>query len=103
MTGSRFSEVWRVARCSGASLLALLSLADNAGGSGGPDDFWADVPIPVVAHASRVSATALQHILKVLEEDGLIAGLTIENNRIRCWLACLEQCGSALAAGGNHQ
>ena len=103
MAVEHFSRMWRVAPCLGASLLALLSLADNAGGSGEPDDLWADAQVPAVAHAARVSATALQHILKTLEVDGLIAELIIEQNRIRCWLACLERCGPALAAGGNHQ
>lgn len=103
MTLSHFSNVWGVAPCSGASLLALLSLADNAGGSGDPNDLWADAQLSAVAHAARVNATALQHILKMLEVDGLISELTVRQCRIRCWLACLEQCGPDLAPGGNHQ
>ena len=103
MAVEHFSHMWRVAPCSGASLLALLSLADNAGGSGDPDNLWANAPLPAVAHAARVNITALQHILKTLELNGLIAELTVEQNRIRCWLACLEQRGLAPAAGGNHQ
>ena len=103
MAVEHFSRMWRVAPCPGASLLALLSLADNAGGSGHHDDLWDDAQLSAVAHAARVSATALQHDLKALEVDGLIAELTIGQNRIRCWLACLEQRGPALAPGGNHQ
>ena len=103
MAFSHFSDVWRVAPCSGASLLALLSLADNASGSGEPDDLWVDAQLSAVAHSARVNAAALQHILKTLELDGLIAELTVEQERIRCWLACLEQRGLAPAAGGNHQ
>ena len=103
MAVEHFSRMWRVAPCSGASLLALLSLDDNAGGSGEPDDLWADAQLSAVAHAARVNAAALQHVLETLELDGLIAELTVEQNRIRCWLACLERCGPALAEGGNHQ
>ena len=103
MAVEHFSRMWHVAPCSGASLLALLSLANNAGGNWEPDDLWADAQLSAIAHAARVTADALQHILKTLELDGLISELTIEQNRIRCWLACLEQCGPALAAGGNHQ
>ena len=103
MAVEHLSGVWRDAPCSGASLLALLSLANNAGGSGEPDDLWADTRLPAVAHAARVNTTALQQILETLELDGLIAELTVEQNRIRCWLACLERCGPAPAAGGNHQ
>ena len=106
MAISHLSLVWRGAPCSGASLLALLSLADNAGGSGDPDDpddLRANARVPAVAHAARVNAAALQHILKALEVDGLIAELTIEQNRVRYWLARLEPHWPALTAEGNHR
>ena len=51
MAVEHFSHMWRVAPCSGASLLALLSLADNAGGSGiltifGPMPRFPRLPTP---------------------------------------------------------
>lgn len=103
MAVSHLSRVWRGAPCSGASLLALLSLADSAGGSGDLDDLWANARVPVVAHAARVDATALQHILKAFEVVGLIAELTVDHDRIRCWLTCLEQHWPARTAEGNHR
>ena len=72
-------------------------------GAGDPDDLWADAQLSAVACAARGERHRLQHNLRMLEVDGLISELTVGQNRIRCWLACLEHCGPDRAAGGNHQ